>query len=203
MIDDTALPKKGTMSVGVAPQYCGQLGKKVNCQSLVSLILAQGEVPVLVGLRLFLPEKWTDDPARCVQAGVPEAAMASRAKGEIALDELDRLTAAGARFGTVLADAGYGASAAFRIKCPGRARSLSKSHAPGRKQKSDATGTQTPAIRFNLTQRVLWLIRIASPAACVPDERAAVACVQALGGLEGAGTCRLEGRGRILESAGW
>ncbi|WP_120010087.1 IS701 family transposase [Teichococcus vastitatis] len=114
VIDDTALPKKGTMSVGVLPQYCGQLGKKANCQSLVSLTLAQGEVPVPVGLRLFLPEKWTDDPARCAQAGVPEAAMAPRTKGEIALDELDRLRAAGVRFGTVLADAGYGASAALR-----------------------------------------------------------------------------------------
>lgn len=114
VIDDTALPKKGTMSVGVLPQYCGQLGKKANCQSLVSLTLAQGEVPVPVALKLFLPEKWTGDPSRCAQAGVPEAAMAPRAKGEIALDELDRLRAAGVRFGAVLADAGYGASAAFR-----------------------------------------------------------------------------------------
>lgn len=114
VIDDTALPKKGTMSVGVLPQYCGQLGKKANCQSLVSLTLAQGEVPVPVGLRLFLPEKWIGDRQRCAQAGVPEAAMTPRSKGEIALDELDRLRAAGVRFGTVLADAGYGTSAAFR-----------------------------------------------------------------------------------------
>jgi SRSO17 transposase len=102
------------MSVGVLPQYCGQLGKKANCQSLVSLTLAQGEVPVPVGLRLFLPQEWTGDRERCAQAGVPEAAMTPRSKGEIALDELDRLMIAGVRFGTVLADAGYGASAAFR-----------------------------------------------------------------------------------------
>jgi SRSO17 transposase len=114
VIDDTALPKKGTMSVGVAPQYCGQLGKKANCQSLVSLTLAQAEVPVPVGLRLFLPEEWVGDQERCFQAGVPEAAMVPRSKGEIALDELDRLMASGVRFGTVLADAGYGASSAFR-----------------------------------------------------------------------------------------
>jgi SRSO17 transposase len=114
VIGDTALPKKGMLSVGVARQCCGQLGKKANCQALVSLTLAGQEVPVPVGLRLFLPEKWTDDPARCAAAGVPEAATAARAKGEIALAELGRLIAAGLRFGLVLADAGYGASAAFR-----------------------------------------------------------------------------------------
>src|SRR3954465_6430607 len=52
---DTALPKKGPLSVGVARQYCGQLGKRANCQALVSLTLAGREVPVPVGLRLFLP----------------------------------------------------------------------------------------------------------------------------------------------------
>ena len=114
VIDDTALPKKGTLSVGVARQYCGQLGKRANCQSLVSLTLARDEVPVMVGLRLFLPDEWTDDAERCARAGVPEAGVAPRSKGQIALDELDRVQAAGARFGTVLADAGYGASAAFR-----------------------------------------------------------------------------------------
>ena len=114
VIDDTALPKKGELSVGVARQYCGQLGKKANCQSLVSLTLAGGEVPVMVGLRLFLPIEWTGKPERCARAGVPETEVVPRSKGEIALAELDRLRAAGVRFGTVLADAGYGASAAFR-----------------------------------------------------------------------------------------
>ena len=114
VIDDTALPKKGMLSVGVARQYCGQLGKQANCQSLVSLTLAQGEVPVPLGLRLFLPDEWVADPERCARAGVPEAEMVSRAKGEIALSELDRVRAAGVRFGCVLADAGYGTSAAFR-----------------------------------------------------------------------------------------
>jgi SRSO17 transposase len=114
VIDDTALPKKGTLSVGVERQYCGQLGKQANCQALVSLTLAGKEVPVPVGLRLFLPERWTADPARCAAAGVPEAEVAARSKGEIALAELDRLIAADVRFGLALADAGYGASAAFR-----------------------------------------------------------------------------------------
>jgi SRSO17 transposase len=56
VIDDTALPKKGTHSVGVGPQYASALGKTANCQTLVSLTLARIEVPVMVGLRLFLPE---------------------------------------------------------------------------------------------------------------------------------------------------
>ncbi|MCZ3349659.1 transposase, partial [Acinetobacter baumannii] len=73
VIDDTALPKKGTHSVGVARQYCGALGKKANCQSLVSLTVARGEVPVPVALRLFLPEEWLADPQRWEKAGVPEA----------------------------------------------------------------------------------------------------------------------------------
>lgn len=120
IIDDTALPKKGTHSVGVAPQYASALGKTANCQTLVSLTLARGEVPVMVGLRLFLPGTWTGDEARLERAGVPAEYRSPRTKSEIALAELDRLTAAGVRFGTVLADAGYGMSAEFRQALSGR-----------------------------------------------------------------------------------
>src|SRR3712207_2558410 len=95
VVDDTALPKQGRHSVGVARQYCGALGKRANCQVLVSLTLARGEVPVSVGLRLFLPEAWADDPGRCARAGVPEEHRRSLAKAEIALEEIDRVLAAG------------------------------------------------------------------------------------------------------------
>jgi SRSO17 transposase len=114
VIDDTALPKKGEHSVGVARQYASVLGKRANCQTLVSLTLASNEVPVPIALRLFLPESWTLDPERMRRAGVPEFFQAPRTKPEIALAELDRIIAAGVRFGIVLADAGYGISAAFR-----------------------------------------------------------------------------------------
>ena len=114
VVDDTALPKQGRHSVGVARQYCGCRGKRANCQVLVSLTLARSEVPVTVGSRLFLPEGWADDPGRCAGAGVPEEHRRARAKTEIALEEIGRLVAAGVRFGRVVADAGYGASAAFR-----------------------------------------------------------------------------------------
>jgi SRSO17 transposase len=114
VIDNTAMPKKGDRSVGVAPQYASSLGKTANCQTLVSLTLACGEVPVMVALRLFLPESWTSDPARLKRAGVPVEHRAARTKPEIALAEIDRVLAAGVRFGCVLADAGYGLSAPFR-----------------------------------------------------------------------------------------
>src|SRR5918911_3310472 len=84
VIDDTALPKKGTLSVGVARQYCGQLGKQANCQALVSLTLAGREVPVPVGLRLFLPAEWTADPERCAAAGAPHDEVVAQTKGAIA-----------------------------------------------------------------------------------------------------------------------
>jgi SRSO17 transposase len=79
VIGDMALTKKGTRSVCVERQYCGQLGNQANCRALVSLALAGREVPLPVGLRLFLPERWTDDPERCVAAGVPETEVARAA----------------------------------------------------------------------------------------------------------------------------
>ena len=115
VIDDTALPKKGTHSVGGAPQYASALGKIANCQTLVSLTLARGEVPVMVGLRLFLPETWNGYKARLDRAGVPAEYRSARTKTEIALAELDRLIA-GARFGTVLADAGHAAGAPSSVR---------------------------------------------------------------------------------------
>src|SRR6202795_640428 len=114
VIDDTAMPKKGDRSVGVAPQYASSLGKTANCQTLVSLTLARGEVPVMVALRLFVPESWTSNPVRLKRAGVPVEHRAAWTETEIALAEIDRVMAAGMRFGCVLADAGHGLSAPFR-----------------------------------------------------------------------------------------
>jgi SRSO17 transposase len=114
VIDDTALPKKGQHSVGVGPQYASSLGKTSNCQSLVSTTLASREVPVMVGLRLFLPETWTEDAERMTRARVPKDRQVARTKPEIAIEEIDRVVASGVRFGCVLADAGYGSSGPFR-----------------------------------------------------------------------------------------
>jgi SRSO17 transposase len=118
-IDDTATPKKGKYSVGVAAQYTSALGKTANCQTLVSLTLARDEVPVTVALRLFLPS-WTSDRTRLKRAAVPAQHRAARTKPVIALAEFDRMIAGGVRFGCVLADAGYGLSAPFRQELTAR-----------------------------------------------------------------------------------
>src|SRR5260221_6448094 len=72
IIDDTGFPKKGTHSVGVARQYCGQLGKEDNCQVAVSLSLANADGSLPVAYRLYLPQAWANDAARRKKAGVPE-----------------------------------------------------------------------------------------------------------------------------------
>ena len=113
IIDDTAFPKKGTHSVGVARQYCGVLGKQDNCQVAVSLSLATEQASVPVAYRLYLPKEWAEDAARRRKAGVP-AEVGFATKTEIALTQLEALLADGAPRHCVLADAGYGVDAAFR-----------------------------------------------------------------------------------------
>src|SRR5205085_12085931 len=73
IIDDTGFPKQGRHSVGVARQYCGQLGKQDNCQVAVSLSLANHHASLPVAYQLYLPKEWADDPARRDKAGVPAA----------------------------------------------------------------------------------------------------------------------------------
>src|SRR3954463_12140947 len=114
VVDDSGLPKKGELSVGVARQYCGELGKVANSQVLVSLTLARGAVPLPVGLRLFLPAAWTDDAERCEAAGGPAAGRPGPGQPAAALAEVDPGRAGGLRFSCVLADAGFGSSPAFR-----------------------------------------------------------------------------------------
>ena len=114
VIDDTAVPKKGTYSVGVAAQYASALGKTANCQnSRVSLTLARGEVPVMVALRRGVRDSWVNDRRRLKRAGVPAEYRTARTKPEIALAEIDRSILISVRFRCVLADAGYGLSAPF------------------------------------------------------------------------------------------
>jgi SRSO17 transposase len=115
VIDDTGSPKQGRHSVGVQRQYCGQLGKKANCQVAVTVhhVSPNGHFPA--ALRLFLPKSWTDSPERMEQAGVPKEYQQPRTKGQIALDLLDEIRSEKLLAGDlVITDAGYGVSQPFR-----------------------------------------------------------------------------------------
>src|SRR5258708_7540226 len=113
IIDDTGFPKQGRHSVGVARQYCGQLGKQDNCQIAVSLSLANHDASLPVAYRLYLPEEWTGDAKRMRKAGVPEE-ISFKTKPEIALDQIRAACQAGLPRGVVLMDAGYGANTQLR-----------------------------------------------------------------------------------------
>lgn len=113
ILDDTSFPKQGRHSVGVARQYCGQLGKRANCQAAVTLSLATHHASLPVGYRLYLPKEWAEDEPRRKQAGVPDG-VAFATKPAIALGLLEQALAQGLPRGFVLADAGYGSDTAFR-----------------------------------------------------------------------------------------
>jgi SRSO17 transposase len=115
IIDDTGYPKKGRHSVGVARQYCGQLGKQDNCQVAVSISLACESASVPVAYRLYLPKEWAHDRARRKKAQVP-AEVRFQTKPQIALGQLEALLAQGAPHCCVIADAGYGVEAQFRLR---------------------------------------------------------------------------------------
>lgn len=113
IVDDTGFPKKGKHSVGVARQYCGQLGKQDNCQVAVSLSIANEGASLPVAWRLYLPEIWLDDPERRQKAKIPDQ-IVFQTKPQIAIDQIRAALAAQTPVGVVLADAGYGADGAFR-----------------------------------------------------------------------------------------
>src|SRR3954447_10721571 len=113
LVDDTGLPKKGKLSVGVARQYCGQLGKRDNCQVAVTLSVANEAASLPVAYRLYLPEAWAADPARRAMAGVPEE-VGFATKPAIALGQVRQALADGVPRGVVVTDAGYGNGTDFR-----------------------------------------------------------------------------------------
>jgi SRSO17 transposase len=113
VFDDTGLPKKGSASVGVTPQYSGTLGKIGNCQVVVSAeFLADDPASSNpfhwpLSAQLFLPESWTQDRKRRQQAQVPES-ISQQTKPEIALGLLDRARQWSVPIQAVVVDAGYG-----------------------------------------------------------------------------------------------
>jgi SRSO17 transposase len=113
VVDDTQSIKKGVRSVGVAPQHCGLTGQVENCQCMVMLTYASDVGHAFVNRALYLPSSWTDDPARCREAGVP-ADVEFATKPQLAAAMVERECAAGTVFGWVAADSGYGVNRTFR-----------------------------------------------------------------------------------------
>ena len=113
IVDDTGFPKKGRHSVGVARQYCGQLGKQDNCQVAVSLSVANEAASLPIAYRLYLPQAWADDPEQRRKAKVPPE-VAFQTKPQIALEQIEAAKAQDVAPGVILADAGYGADGGFR-----------------------------------------------------------------------------------------
>jgi len=113
IIDDTGFPKKGKHSVGVARQYCGQLGKQENCQVAVSLSVANHQASLPIAYRLYLPREWTQDRVRMAKAGVPTG-VRFKTKPALALSQIQAACAAGLPRGTVLMDCGYGVNTQLR-----------------------------------------------------------------------------------------
>ena len=116
IIDDTGFLKKGEHSVGVQRQYTGSAGKVTNCQVGVSLTLATAQDHVPVDFELYLPESWTDVPARRMEAKIPDE-IEFKTKPQLAVEMLRRAVADDLPRGTVLADEGYGNSVEFREAC--------------------------------------------------------------------------------------
>ena len=118
-IDDVSFPKDGKMSVAVAHQYCGALGKQANCQVAVSVHAVTDTASVPLQWRLFVPREWDSDAERRRRCQVPDEA-GHREKWRLALDTLDELAGWGLVPPVVVADAGYGQNAAFRDGLTGR-----------------------------------------------------------------------------------
>ena len=113
IVDDTGFPKKGRHSVGVARQYCGQVGKQENCRVAVSLSVATWSSSLPIAYRLYLPKEWAEDAERREKAEVPEE-IEFQTKPEIAVEQIRTAVAAQVAAGVVLADAAYGINTEFR-----------------------------------------------------------------------------------------
>lgn len=114
ILDESGFPKKGEHSVGVARQYCGQVGKIDNCQVAVFGVLSCGERASLVDGRLYLPKEWIGDRKRCRKAGIPAGEYRTeRTKHSLALEIVRAAKARGLRYRWVGCDAFYGKSPHF------------------------------------------------------------------------------------------
>jgi len=119
IIDETSDVKKGTKTPGVQRQWCGCVGKTENCIVTVHLAYAVDDFHCLLDGELFLPESWSEDRARCQEAGIPDE-MVYRPKWEIALEQYDRAITNGVHFEWLTFDEGYGSKGPFLKALSGR-----------------------------------------------------------------------------------
>ena len=113
LIDESGWVKKGTKSVGVDHQYCGNVGKTANSQVAVFGCLCNDKYASLVDTRLYLPKSWCDDPGRCEVAGIPHEARGFSTKPELATEIVRHQLDMGISFDYVGADGLYGNDIAF------------------------------------------------------------------------------------------
>lgn len=113
LIDESGFAKKGKKSVGVSRQYCGRTGKLDNCQVAVFAALVAGDKSLPIDFRLYLAKEWTDDPERCLAAGIPQDKIEFKTKNQLALDLVKAAKDRGVQFNWVGADAAYGKDSQF------------------------------------------------------------------------------------------
>ena len=112
-IDESSFLKKGKASVGVQRQWSGRAGKIENCQVGVFACLGRGERMCITDFRLYLPESWAEDRARCDKAKIPEEHNRYQPKWKQALDMVAHARQQGLTFGWVGVDSLYGSNAKF------------------------------------------------------------------------------------------
>ena len=151
IVDDTGFPKQGKHSVGVARQYCGQIGKHDNCQAAVSLSVSTWSSSLPIAWRLYLPEVWCQDSERRQQAGVPEE-IEFQTKPEIALEQIRQAIEQKVPVGVVLADAGYGNGTAFRTGRHGTRTAI----CDGRRVFDDGLGTGATTLAGTAAKTRPW-----------------------------------------------
>jgi SRSO17 transposase len=114
VLDETGFVKKGNRSAGVQRQYTGTVGKHENCQVAVFLAYATPGGVALVDRDLYLPTSWTQDPARCRTAAIPDE-VAFKTKPQLGQAMLERAVAAGVPFRWVTGDTVYGGDRRLRV----------------------------------------------------------------------------------------
>jgi SRSO17 transposase len=113
IIDESGWVKKGDKSVGVAPQYCGNVGKITNSQVALFACLSNGDFASMVDARLYLPKDWSSNPKRCDEAGIPKENRTFKTKLELATDIIFHQKGKGIAFDFITADGYYGNDADF------------------------------------------------------------------------------------------